>query len=89
MFFVAVLTFFGTSSMSSAVGEAGSSALRTLMVLPTWLMTGSIVWSEVAVAGGIAFLLICVVAAKRVPVRAAMTVHRGPHRRRLRRTRAQ
>jgi len=90
MFFIATLTFVGTSSVSrGGVAELGSSALRVLMVLPTLCSSGSLGWSEFEVAGGVVCLLVCAVVAICHQVGRVTTVCSERHRRRVGRTRAQ
>jgi hypothetical protein len=62
MFFITMLTLIGVSSASRhGVPEMGHSALRTLMVLPTWPMTGVLGWPCVAAVSGSGFLVVCVI----------------------------
>jgi hypothetical protein len=62
MFFITMLTLIGTSSASRyGVPEMGHSALRTLMVLPTWPLARVLGWPVAAGVGGSGLLIICVV----------------------------
>jgi hypothetical protein len=62
MFFVTLLTLIGVSSASKyGVPEMGHSALRTLMVLPTWPLSRMLGWSLAAAVGGSGILIVCVV----------------------------
>ena len=66
MFFVTMLTLIGVSSNSNdEVPEMGHSALRTLMVLPTWPLTRVPNWPLAAAVGGIGLLIVCIIMAIR------------------------
>jgi hypothetical protein len=62
MFFITMLTLIGISSASRyRVSEMGHSALRTLMVLPTWPLARLLGWPMAARVGGSGLLIMCVV----------------------------
>jgi hypothetical protein len=61
MFFITMLTLIGISPASNGVPEMGHSALRTLMVLPTWSLARVLGWPVAAAFGGSGLLIMCVV----------------------------
>jgi hypothetical protein len=66
MFFVTMLTLIGVSSASKyGVPEMDHSALRTLVVLPTWPLARVLGWPVAAAVGGSGLLIVCVILAAR------------------------
>jgi len=62
MFFVTTFTLIGVSSASKfGMPEMDHSALRTLMVLPTWPLTRVPGWPVAATVGSSGFLILCVI----------------------------
>jgi hypothetical protein len=91
MIFVALLTFVGTSFGSRGGPPGlGYSIVRSLMVMPTWWLTASLGWPA-AVVGGIGLLVVCAVAASRLPIGEGSETGVNPERlhRHSRRTKAQ
>lgn len=91
MILIALLTFVGTSFGSRGGPPGlGYSIVRSLMVMPTWWLTASLGWPA-AVVGGIGFVVVCVVAASRLPIGECSETRLNPERlhRHTRRTRAQ
>jgi hypothetical protein len=78
MIFVTMLTFVGTSFVSREGARGlGYTALRALMVLPAWPLTGSAGWWAAGV-GGSGLVVVCAVAASRRPIGEGVDTQQSP-----------